>query len=643
VFERDLGRGDLLEGQSGTYAIKSLIDRGGVGAVYDAQRTNDRVRVAIKLLHGGRFPITDVAKERFRVEITNAIKLRHPRLVGTYDFGQTSGHDFLVMEYITGGTVASQIKPGRYDDETALRWCAQLLEGLTYLHAQGYIHRDLKPNNLLLTGSGDLKIADLGIVRDLSAEAYLTLTGDQIGSVLYISRHQRERPADANIDDDAHSAACCMYEILSRRRIHVYPEHLSDIVRNKFPAYLCDLIMGCLAGHEPAEALAEVTQILRIGPDGRLIAEKDANRPSLNTEVFSLVKGNRNVGLQRRRLAEAAPLELACELTISPDRKDGPYRATFLTEEVMMVIPDNMNSHGKYSVDLFFVSDRKIEKIDSMMIESPFQVTRDSNGRLVTASTTGVRLYETENSGRLRETARFQFPGKEFHAMAIAASRELPIVAIGSWTDAPVILNTDTGQWHRLQADSDVIWNGLGETAFLGARKLVLQHNPASDLFVYDVDLDSGDRIVSQFSFPRELSGIAASEKTGAVFACHSGGLECFNVDDGERKWFFAPPTCVNKVLLNPAETVLAIQIGYLDGARVALVEVEGGTLAFLPDTGDRDSLRNAKHMDWSPSGARLCVVDRENCLSIFMRDKFDGNIPRSAASVTGSRHMGGD
>ena len=378
--------------------------------------------------------------------------------------------------------------------------------------------------------------------------------------------------------------------------------------------------MGCLAEHEPVEALAEIAQILRIGPDGKLVALKDAEKPCLNTEIVSLAGGNRNVGLQRRRLAEAAPLKLAAKLTISSDRKDGPYRATFLTEEVVMVTPDVMNSHGKYSVDLFQVSGHRTEKIDSMMIESPFLVTRDSSGRLVTACTTGVRLYETEDGGRLRQTASFRFPGEDFHAMAMSASHELPIVAIGSWSDAPVILNTDTGQWRRLQTNPDVIWNGLGETAFLGGRKLVLQHNHRSELFVYEVNLDAGGRIVSQFSFPRELLDIAASEKANAVFACHQGGLECLNADDGQRRWVFAPPTRVNRVLLNPAETVLAIQVGFLGGGRVALIETEGGTMAFLPDTGDRDSLRNARHIDWSPSGAQLCVADEENCLSVFTR-----------------------
>lgn len=611
-------RGELLTGQLGTYAIRSLIDRGGVGAVYDGQRIADKKRVAVKLLHGGRFPVTAVARERFRREIVDALKLKHPRLVETYDFGRFDEHDFLVMEYVSGGTVASLIRPGRYDDATALRWCSHLLEGVAYLHSQGYIHRDLKPNNLLLTESGNLKIGDLGIVRDLSAQAYLTMTGDQIGSVLYISRHQRENPTEATVADDAHAVACCLYEILSRHRIHVYPEHLGTLAGDRFPVYLCDLIMGCLAGYEPVEALAEITRLLRVDTDGTCTGIKEADRHEFNTEVFSLGGTNLNVGLQRKRLAHAAPLTLAAELTVSNDRTDGPYRAVFLTEDLLMVTPELMNSYGQYVAQILRVSDHRIEKINSISIEAPFRVARDSRGRLVTACSTGVRLYEADDGGGLREAAAFCFPGIEFHAMTMAASQRLPLVAVGEWCAAPMILNTHTGQWRRLQAEPDVDWNGLGATAFLGERKLILQHNHRSELFAYEIDLDADDRMIGHWPFPRELSDIAASERTGAIFACHRAGLECLNFEDGGRRWAFFPSTCVSTVVLNPAEPMLAIIVGLLDGGRVALIETEGGTMAFLPDTGDADTLRMARYVDWSPSGTRLCVSDRENCISVF-------------------------
>lgn len=603
--------------------VKSLLDKGGVGTVYEAQGVADRRRVAVKLLHGGRFPITAVAKERFRAEIGNALALKHPRLVEAYDFGRSADFDFLVMEYVGGGTVANQIKAGRYDDVTALRWCAQLVDGLSYLHGQGYVHRDLKPNNLLLDESGNLKIGDLGILRDLSAEAYLTLTGDQLGSVLYISQHQREEPDQASVADDAHSAACCMYEILSRRRIHVYPEDLRALVGARFPAYLCDLVMGCLAERDAADALAELSRLFRTSADGTLTA-LDSARQTYDVEVISLGDSRRNIGLQRKALAEAAPLRLIAELTYPHDWKEGPFRATFLSERLLMVTPSIMNSHGQYTADFLRVAAGRLEKVGSMRIESPFQVIRDCNGRLITACTTGVRVYDVRPDAQpvLHELSHF-VSGVDFHAMAMAASRHLPLIVVGSWAAAPVIVNTETGKWRHLQVDPGIIWNGLGETAFVGERTLIVQHNSLTELFLYEIDLDASDRVIGRYAFPRELSDIEASERTGEIFACHHAGLECLNVHDGQRKWAFNPPTCVNQLSLNPAETVLAIQVGLLDGGRIALVATEGGAMAFLPDTGERDTLREARHIDWSPNGELLCVSDMHSCVSVFGRHEF--------------------
>ena len=96
-----------------------------------------------------------------RREIASALKLKHRFLVEAYDAGQIDDADFLVMEYVPGGTVARRIEHGDYDDGMALRWCAQLLESLRYLHECGWIHRDMKPNNLLFSATEDLKISDL--------------------------------------------------------------------------------------------------------------------------------------------------------------------------------------------------------------------------------------------------------------------------------------------------------------------------------------------------------------------------------------------------------------------------------------------------------------------------------------------------
>jgi serine/threonine protein kinase len=615
----DLSRGELLTGMSGTYIIKSLVDRGGVGAVYDAHRVSDRMRVAIKVLHGGRFPVTAVAKERFRTEIANAMKLRHRWLVEAYDFGQIEDYDFLVMEYIGGGTVAKQVERGQYDDETAFRWCAQFLEGLGHLHSLGYIHRDLKPNNLLLTTSGDLKIGDLGILRDVSAEAYLTLSGDQIGSVLYISRHQREMPTDAGIADDAYSAACCMYEILSRRRIHVYPEHLSNIVGERIPVYICDLIMGCLAGYEPVEALAELTRLLRVQPQRQSCLPDDARRPELNSVVVHLGTSNRNAGLQRKRLVQLAPLKLEAELKIPADGDNKSFNVTYLSEEVLLASPTIMNDGESYKAHLLALRSHSLEVVGSAMMISPRLLTRDSRGRLVTASSRGIRIYETEThlGFGLREVAVHYPP--DLHGVSIVPSRQGPLVAASQWSGAPFLLNTDTGQFRQLQVDVNEDSLESPHLAFIGRRTLVLQHD--NELVLYEVDIEGKDRIVTKLPFAKSLLAIEASEKLGVLFACHLSGLDCLSIENGRQKWSMALPGALKlEARLNPSESILAIQCGTgtIFGSRIVFIEPEGGTMIYLPDTGENDTMRKAPYFDWSPSGATFCVSDFEGFASVF-------------------------
>ena len=218
-----IAKGSILTGRKGSYRVGDPIDRGGVGTVYLAKSRAEGTKVAIKVLHGGRFAIPDTAVERFRKEIEVALSLDHPNLIKALDAGEYQGKPFLVLEFMPGGTVAQRIAKKDYDDATAFQWCKNLLDGVLHLHGRRLVHRDLKPNNLLVTADGTVKIADLGIVRDTTAQAYLTSSGDPMGSALYISRNQRENPSQAGPDDDVHAACCCIYDILSRHRIHVMP------------------------------------------------------------------------------------------------------------------------------------------------------------------------------------------------------------------------------------------------------------------------------------------------------------------------------------------------------------------------------------------------------------------------------------
>jgi serine/threonine protein kinase len=620
----ELGRGSLLQGIEDAYIVKSAIDCGGVGAVFKGQRVSDGAPVAIKVLHGGRFPLTDVAKERFRGEIRNTLKLKHPYLIAAYDFGKTGDHDFLVMEYVSGGTVAKQIERAVYDDETALRWSAQLVHGVRFLHSQGFIHRDIKPNNLLLSEAGDLKIGDLGIVRDTSSDAYLTLSGDQIGSVLYISRRQRRSPAAADPSDDAYAIACCLYEILARRRIHVYPEHLSEVIGDRFPAYFCDVIMGCLAEREASEALAELECLLTPHIHGESHLSTAARLPALNLPIAAIEISQRNIGLQRKRLAKSAPLSLRFSRRVNPAKLDEPnLRAAYVSEDRLLVVIDSANDGDHVSAQLISVKDLEVIADGTFRIAYPRISARDSVQRFVVPCNSRVYVYQAQTSATVGpfQARIIAHEGLQYYAMTIAANAHQPLLSIGSWTDSPVLINTTSGECRRLKVDPHVEWNGLGQTAFLGVDRLVVHHT--DHVTVYRIDPSGNDQVLARYPFPQELVGVAASEKLGAIFACSGHQLECIDASNGKRKWVlpltYSPGG--RPLSLNPAEDVLAVEcsIGFSERS-IALIDPTAGVMVQLPRSyrKDESSWRRMTSFDWSPSSQGLCVCYEDGTLEIF-------------------------
>jgi hypothetical protein len=155
--------------------------------------------------------------------------------------------------------------------------------------------------------------------------------------------------------------------------------------------------------------------------------------------------------------------------------------------------------------------------------------------------------------------------------------------------------------------------------AFLGRSTLVLQH--CNELVLYEIDLAGKDRIVARLPFANELLAVDASEKLGVVFAYHTGGLECIDVLSGRTRWSLVlPGSFSSAVRLNSSESILAMQCGTgsLFGNRIAFIEPEGGTMTYLPDSGERDTMRKFPHFDWSPSGVGLCVSDFEGFASVF-------------------------
>jgi beta-lactam-binding protein with PASTA domain/predicted Ser/Thr protein kinase len=211
----------------GRYELGELLGRGGMAEVRKGTDTRLGRIVAIKRLR------TDLASDatfqaRFRREAQSSASLNHPAIVAVYDTGEEpapdggSGHSvaqpYIVMEYVAGRTLREILREGRKIlPERALEITSGVLSALDYSHRAGIIHRDIKPGNVMLTPSGDVKVMDFGIARAISdASSTMTQTAAVVGTAQYLSPEQA-RGETVDSRSDVYSAGCLLYELLTGR------------------------------------------------------------------------------------------------------------------------------------------------------------------------------------------------------------------------------------------------------------------------------------------------------------------------------------------------------------------------------------------------------------------------------------------
>ena len=209
--------GRLLDGR---YRVGPRIARGGMATVYEATDMRlDRV-CALKIMHANLGDDEDFAA-RFVREARSAARLSHPNVVAVFDQGDDDGTLFLAMEYIPGHTLRDLVrKEAPMAPAKALALIDPILSALAAAHQAGMIHRDVKPENVLLADDGRVKVADFGLARAVSAETQHTATGGiLIGTVSYLSP---ELVVDGKADarSDVYAAGVLIYEMLTGRKPH---------------------------------------------------------------------------------------------------------------------------------------------------------------------------------------------------------------------------------------------------------------------------------------------------------------------------------------------------------------------------------------------------------------------------------------
>jgi tRNA A-37 threonylcarbamoyl transferase component Bud32 len=213
----------LVPGEDfGRYRVEAEIGRGGQAVVYRATQVDLDRQVALKVFHEGYLTRAG-ALERFRREAIAAGRLEHPHIVPVYDAGEVEGRAFISMRLVPGDTLAERIaRGGALDPPDALAILADIAEAIDFAHAQGTVHRDVKPGNILLDPAGSAFLSDFGLVL-LDDMPGLTRRGDWLGTAEYVSPEQVEgEPATAS--SDVYALAAVAFEALTGRAPYVRRE-----------------------------------------------------------------------------------------------------------------------------------------------------------------------------------------------------------------------------------------------------------------------------------------------------------------------------------------------------------------------------------------------------------------------------------
>lgn len=217
----------------GSYRILQQLGQGGMGAVYKAVHTTLERPVAIKMLPP---ELADSPEHvsRFLREARVVAGLRHPHIVTVYDAGEANGRYYIAMELIEGQSLAGYIeKQGLLKEAEALEFLAQSLQGLAAAHAEGLVHRDIKPDNLLLDRKGQIHIADFGLVMEVSSTSCLTMAGTVMGTPQYISPEQAD---GEKVDErtDLYSLGATFYRALVGQIPFQAPSVMSMLFKHKY-------------------------------------------------------------------------------------------------------------------------------------------------------------------------------------------------------------------------------------------------------------------------------------------------------------------------------------------------------------------------------------------------------------------------
>ena len=275
--------GDPLVGQllDGRYQITHRLARGGMATVYVATDTRLTRTVAVKVMHIGLGDDAEFAR-KFDREARSAAKLSHPNVVSIFDQGHDDGRPYIVMEYVEGRTLRDILNhEGPLPPERALEIIEPVIAALAAAHEAGLVHRDVKPENVLLTERGQIKVVDFGLAKAVSAQTSTATQGLLIGTVSYLPP-ELVLSGKSGPRSDVYSAGVVLFEMLTGRKPHVgdtpiqvaYAHVHNDVpppsqfrTAGHIPPYLDALVAGATARNpdaRPHDGKVFLSQVRRV-------------------------------------------------------------------------------------------------------------------------------------------------------------------------------------------------------------------------------------------------------------------------------------------------------------------------------------------------------------------------------------------
>ena len=284
----------------GQYEILGELGAGGMGKVYRARDTTLDRLVAIKTLSTALAEDPEYL-QRFLKEARAVARLNHQNIVQIYSFGKIEGLPYIAMEFIDGESLGAVVKKERLSETETLRIGREACRALDVAHSHGIVHRDIKPDNLILTRRGDLKLVDLGVAKRVGDDQSITQTGLMVGTPHYISPEQVRGQRDIDGRADIYSLGATLYHLVTGHTpysgssgAHVMSMHLfADLPdpRSYEPSVsegLCRVLRKMMAKErdERYRDVAEVDRDLHLLETGEVPVVEEPSDTALTTMVL---------------------------------------------------------------------------------------------------------------------------------------------------------------------------------------------------------------------------------------------------------------------------------------------------------------------------------------------------------------------